>query len=300
MEEEAIVLDSIGKSPLHTTNGSSIRYDEEDVALLEGDNPAASVLDSDVSQGTDEIPSTPLSRGQRAVAVLHKNLLPDQGVVLAGFPLVEGEFTVKLLKFVLLTFLSIVLVHKIVEAYFTDRDKSMTLFHIWRFDTNLIVMDSIVFFLVGRIWKQRGVDHLAWILPMIVCNIYFECHAYIPWLQHSFSLFEIHCIWPWQLWIFVIILIPTIGGLVLGHVHRAWTKRVLLIKLVELSMCIFFFLAPMMSSPYFHLHHWFAGWLLGMHCNFDVWWSRAAMSYCWVSLNGRQSPCNLEVNIYIF
>ncbi len=284
MEEEAIILESPGKPTLHS-NVKRSRYDEEDIALLEGDNPAT-IINEEVLDRTDEIPSTPLSRWQVAVSILHKNLLPDQGVVIAGFPLVEGEFTVKLLKFVLLTFLSIVLVHKIVSYYISDRDQAMTLFHIWRFDTNLIVMDSVVFFLVGRLWKQRGVDHLAWILPMVACNIYFECHPFIPWLQHSVSLFEIHCIWPWQLWIFVFLLIPTIGGLVLGHVQRAWTKRVLLIKLVEASMCIFFFVAPVMTSPYFHFHHWFAGWLLGMHCNFDVWWSRAVMAYCWVSLYG--------------
>lgn len=51
-------------------------------------------------------------------------------------------------------------------------------------------------------------------------------------------------------------------------------------------MVIFFFMAPVMTSSYFHFHHWFAGWLIGMHANFDVWWSRAAMAYCWVSMEG--------------
>jgi hypothetical protein len=31
----------------------------------------------------------------------------------------------------------------------------------------------------------------------------------------------------------------------------------------------------------------FAGWLLGMHCNYDVWWSRAVMAWCWgMYING--------------
>ena len=31
----------------------------------------------------------------------------------------------------------------------------------------------------------------------------------------------------------------------------------------------------------------YAGWLIGMHCNFDVWWSRAAMAWCWdMYING--------------
>eukprot|EP00980_Cylindrotheca_fusiformis_P021688 scaffold8529_cov137-Cylindrotheca_fusiformis.AAC.18 len=31
----------------------------------------------------------------------------------------------------------------------------------------------------------------------------------------------------------------------------------------------------------------FAGWMLGMHCNYNVWWSRAAMAWCWgMYING--------------
>jgi len=293
MDEEASVLNSNpGKGPLHhrvVVGGKGDKgaesYDEEDVALLnENGSSPASIHGhaSDRAATSEETPSTPPTRWERVIAILHKNLLPDQGVVVAGFPSLEGEFTVKFLKFVLLTFGSIAIVHKIVEHHFTDRDRTMTLFHIWRYDTNIIIMDCVVYFLVGRLWKQRGVDHLAWIIPMIICNVYFECQNYATWLRHNVSLFEIHCLWPWQLWVFVGVLVPTIIALVLAHVHRAWTKRVLLVKLVELSLCICFFLAPVMSSPYFHLHHWFAGWLLGMHCNFDVWWSRAIMAYCWV------------------
>jgi hypothetical protein len=29
------------------------------------------------------------------------------------------------------------------------------------------------------------------------------------------------------------------------------------------------------------------GWLIGMHANFDVWWSRLAMAWCWgMYMNG--------------
>ena len=83
------------------------------------------------------------------------------------------------------------------------------------------------------------------------------------------------------------VLIPLITTLVLLHLRRALQKGVLLIKIMEILLCIMFFVAPLAPSPYFHLHHWYAGWLLGMHCNFDVWWSRAAMAYCWgMYING--------------
>jgi hypothetical protein len=101
------------------------------------------------------------------------------------------------------------------------------------------------------------------------------------------DLFLLLLEWPWKLWAFVMVLIPLITTLVLLHLHRAFQKGLLLIKILEILLCIFFFVAPLAPSPYFHLHHWYAGWLLGMHCNFDVWWSRAAMAYCWgMYING--------------
>lgn len=282
------------------TKVSSHDNDEDERMAFMGDEPndgggkgGAVISETFVDEGGEDLDSLQAadtsittepttSTWEKIVQVLHWNFLPEQRMVIGDFPLVEGEFTMKFLKFLLLTFASIAIVHKIVALYFEDRDQKMTLFHIWHFDTNLIVMDSLVYFVVGRMWKQRGVDHLAWILPIVVCNVYFESQNYIGWLQHSVSLFEIHCLWPWQLWIFVLVLVPTIGGLVVAHLGRAWNKRILLVKVMEAFLCLVLFLSPFAASPYFHLHHWFAGWLLGMHCNFDVWWSRAAMAYCWV------------------
>jgi hypothetical protein len=259
------------------------RGEYEKVSFIEEDADD-NVVDDDVIPEPNRDEALPQEAG---LNILDKTLLPDSGISIRDHPLVEGSFTVKLLKFITMTFGAIALVHVIVEKVFSDRDKSLKLWHIWVFDGNLIVMDSVVFFLVGRLWKQRGIDRLGWILPVILSNAYFESQNFFPWLQHSVTLFQMHCVWPWKLWVFVIILIPTIGSLVLCHVVRAYRKRILLMKLVELSICAFLFVAPLAPSDYFHLHHWFAGWLLGMHCNFDVWWSRFAMAWCWgMYING--------------
>lgn len=219
--------------------------------------------------------------------VLHRTLLPDSGLSLRGYPIVEGTFTVKLLKFILLTFLSIAVVHLIVGHFFSDRDKTLLLWHIWVYEGELIVRDCIVAFVVGRMWRQRGVDHLAWVGTTILANFYFESQNFVYFLQHSLTLYEMHCVWPWELWIFVLVLVPSIGALVVAHVVFAFRKRILQMKLMELALCIFFFVAPLVPSSYFHLHHWYAGWLLGMHANFDVWWSRFAMAWCWgMYING--------------
>lgn len=95
-------------------------------------------------------------------------------------------------------------------------------------------------------------------------------------------------VWPWKLWIFAIILVPFIVSILFMHIKHACKNGVLLVKILEALLCLVFFVIPLVPSPYLHLHHWFIGWLLGMHCNFaDVWWSRALMSYFWgMYING--------------
>lgn len=217
----------------------------------------------------------------------HKTMFSDKGISICGAPIVEGAGAVKLIKFILLTLGSIVLVHVIVAKITTDRDMTRKLWQMWMFESNLIVLDCIAFFVVGRLWRQRGVDHLAWVLPVVACNVFFESQHFFWWMQNSVSLYAMHCVWPWQLWVFVAVLLPTIGVVAVLHVKKALDKNLLLVKLVEVVLCVFFFFAPLVPSSYFHFHHWFAGFLLGMHCNFDVWWSRAAMAYCWgMYING--------------
>jgi len=205
---------------------------------------------------------------------LHKTLLPDRGISVRGYPLIEASgFTTKLLKFVCWTFASISIVHVIVAHFFDDRDRFLKLKHIWMYEGELIVRDCFVFFVVGRLWEQKrsGIDHLAWMGTALFANVYFESQNYIWFLQHSATLFQMHCLWPWELWIFALVLVVSAALLILAHAVKAWKERILFIKLTEMALCIFFFIAPMITSKYFHMHHWYAGWLMGMHFNYDVW-----------------------------
>jgi hypothetical protein len=42
---------------------------------------------------------------------------------------------------------------------------------------------------------------------------------------------------------------------VVAHVVRAYHRRVLVMKVAELLLCFFIFVASLMPSNYFHLHH---------------------------------------------
>jgi hypothetical protein len=159
----------------------------------------------------------------------------------------------------------------------------------WIYEGNLIVGDMVMFFLVGRLYHEQaiGVDHLAWIVTALVANIYSSYINTFPFLQHSFTLYEMHCTWPWATWIFVLIITPMIGAVIIQHIQFSFQHGILISKLIEIMISAFLLLAPLLTSPYFHFHHWFAGLLLGMHCNFNTWWSRCAMAWCWgLYING--------------
>jgi hypothetical protein len=250
----------------------------------EGDNPG---LERTGFLGTHRIPRKQqhrLVRGSlraRAFArfnrsgwdeLLVKTLLPDTGMSIRGHAILEASgFVTKLLKFVFWTFASIALVHVIVAHLFDDRDRVLKISHIWRYEADLIVRDCFVFFVVGRLWEKRGIDHLAWMGTAFLANLYFESQNFVGFLQHSVTLFQMHCIWPWELWVFALVLVVAAGGLVMAHVLKAWRDRLVVAKLTELALCVLFFMAPMITSDYFHMHHWYAGWLMGMQFNYDVW-----------------------------
>ena len=144
-----------------------------------------------------------------------------------------------------------------------------------------ILMDTLFFFIVGRLYRQRGVDHIAWLSTMLASGLFTSLETYVPFLQNSVTLYAMHCIWPWKLWVFVIGVITLCSAIVVLHIRQLIQDNLLAMKIFEMSLCILLFMLPPMSSPYFHFHHWFAGWLVGMHCNLDTWWSRLTMAWCW-------------------
>lgn len=219
--------------------------------------------------------------------VLHVTLLPDDKFTLAGVAFLDGAFAVKLGKFCLLTWAGIGFIFAVVRRIGWEHDPNMRLSDLWLYESNLVVLDSMLFFVVGRLQKQRGVDHIAWMITALAANVYASAITNLPFLRHSVTLYEMHCKWPWKLWVFVGVLFPLIIAIILLHVRKAVTDRVFVVKLIELIVTVVLFLIPPLTSDFFHFHHWFAGWVIGMHCNFDVWWSRATMAWCWgLYING--------------
>lgn len=237
--------------------------------------------------------------------LLNRSFLPDDQCSVAGIRLLDGPTVVKLLKFLALTCLGIVLMFYMIRWLDWENDGNLTLGNVWVYESNLIAADAVVFFFVGRLHLQRGVDHWAWILCALLANVYSSYITSFDFLQHSFTLYEAHCTWPAALWIFVAFAAILIVAVILQHVRYAVTNGLLAQKVIELLLAVTVFLVPLMTSPYFHLHHWFAGWLIGMHCNFDVWWSRAVMAWCWgayingIAVYGRDPVLTCGYSLYL-
>ena len=188
------------------------------------------------------------------------------------------------LSFLALTFGSIALIFGAVRALDWEHDERLTLYELWLYQSKDIATDTLVFLLVGR---MATIDWKLWIGTILAANFYASYVTQFRFLQHSLTLYEMHCTWPWTLWIFVLVLVVGGAGLVASHV-RFWARNGLLVtQLGQVLVAVLLFVVPYAGSPYFHLHHWYAGWLLGMHANIDVWWSRITMAWCWgLYING--------------
>ncbi len=189
--------------------------------------------------------------------------------------------TIKFLKFVVITIAAIALVHTAV-ARIDDRDQTLTLVEIAMYEGDSIFRDLLFFFVVGRMHQRSGLDTIEWIGYGLLANLYFESQTLFEWMQHSATPYEMHCLWPWQLWLFAILVVVVSGGLGIAHAVVAHRDGKLGRMLLEILFCVSAFIVPVSFSPYAHFHHWFAGWFLGMHANLHTkWWSRATMAYCW-------------------
>jgi hypothetical protein len=126
-----------------------------------------------------------------------------------------------------------------------------------------------------------GMDTLYTLCFIGLANFYSSYITDFTMFQHSFTLYEMHCIWPLSLWMFVLLLIPLMSGIVFFHVYETIRQEIIISKTIEMILCLLVTFYPYLGSPYFHLHHWYAGWLVGMHLNYNTWWSRACMAWCW-------------------
>jgi len=146
-----------------------------------------------------------------------------------------------------------------------------------------------MFFVVGRLWAKGrcGVDSIGFILPSCFGAWFFSAMAEWSWARHNVSMYQIHCAWPPELFMFVGCGLFAFAFVVIAHVYHGYKDGILFGRLIEFALSVCVFALPIASSPFFHFHHWFAAWLLGMHINQKYWWSYVVMALCFgVYING--------------
>jgi hypothetical protein len=218
---------------------------------------------------------------------LSRTLLSDTCFAFRDLKILDGVEAVRFWKFLCLTAFTIALVHFVVRWADMEHDNDYTLSDLVLYDGNGIIFDMVVYFTVARMFSKRGVDHLGWFLPALVGSLYPSWIMNFSFLRYSVSLYEIHCLWPASLWFYVVFVVTIVATLVCKHIQYAVRHCVFVVKLVEATMTVLLLLVPQISHPNFHFHHWFAGLLIGMHCNYDTWWSRMCCAYCWgLYING--------------
>lgn len=199
--------------------------------------------------------------------------------------------SVKAFKFFLVSAVALLAVHAYVRAVGDKRDVTYGIREMILYDGGHISLDLLVFFVVGRLHRQAAVDTLAWVGPAfgsaaLQSAVATRVHA----LQHSITPYEVRCSWPWQMWTLLGLGgVPFFGAVFASHVAGAAGRGVAAQKLVELLAGLAVFVGPPLAlgGSLFHLHHWYYGWLFGMHCNLNVWWSRLTMAVLFgVYLNG--------------
>jgi hypothetical protein len=57
---------------------------------------------------------------------------------------------------------------------------------VWQYEANAIFMDCLVFFTVGRLWQQRGVDNLEFIGIAMAANVYTSYVATFPMFRYRY------------------------------------------------------------------------------------------------------------------
>ena len=285
-----------------TADGHHSNHDDDN-----GEEEDDECADEFVEEVVPKLPYSPESCLIRWKRILHRTWIPEERCIMVGNQqLVDSVEAVRLMKFFVLTVLNMAFVREFVRWFDLEHDTEYTYGDMILYDGPQIVLDITTFFLLGRLYNKRlAVDHLAFVLVMLAASLYVSLANEASWYQHSFTLYEIHCTWPWQLFVFVSIVVPLSVIVLLKHVQFSIQTRVVGLKLIEMSISILLFLAPQVSHSNFHLHHWYIGWLIGMHCNFDTWWSRAAMAWCWglyingISVYGRDPLQTCEYAFYI-
>lgn len=251
----------------------------------------------------------PAPRRSRLARFWTRNILPDGyegrwcGVDVA-IPEIHG----RLAKFLALTYGGIALATAWIrtheDAVTWERDESYDLGTFALYDLHAVALDSLWFFVVGRLWRRPGVDRLAFLGPCSLGVYAFSRAGGLAFTRHSISLYQVRCSWPPALFFLVGGIIALVSALVGLHVRGARREGFLVGRLTEIAVTVAVFWLPRAGDANFHVHHWFLAWFIGQHANQNALWSVASCGLLWggylngIAAYGRDDPLGCKASFY--
>lgn len=218
----------------------------------------------------------------------------------------------KLLKFFVVTAICLVTVHSYAAFVGDKRDGTYDLRKMIVYDGRPIAADAVVFFVFGRLYEAeaKSPDTFSAVVPLLFTALLQSWGAtHLTNLQHSITAYELKCEWTWQMYLLVAGgCLPLLGGLLVAHCREVSRKGTSLRTLTEFVSSAIVFLLPyclLSDGRFFHLHHWYYAWFLGMHCNLHgKWWSELARYVLWgiyvngVAIFGRDPVLTCSLTLY--
>ncbi|OEU18243.1 hypothetical protein FRACYDRAFT_183513 [Fragilariopsis cylindrus CCMP1102] len=236
----------------------------------------------------------------------------------------------KLLKFYIITFSMILFMFYYVRITKDTYDDTYSIRNMIMYDSKDISLDILSFYIVGRLYNQHSIDTMEFIVPTLGVSIFQSWGAsHLTNLVHSITPQEMKCDWGSSMYILIFgVCLPFLLLIVGFHIYESKRQQISLQKLMEFTLTLLIFLFPYIGNQFFHLHHWYYGWMFGMHCNVsgflrgvsnsrnyssssqhtsysnDIWWSRLCMSLFWgiyingISIFGRDPIMTCDITLY--
>jgi hypothetical protein len=137
-------------------------------------------------------------------------------------------------------------------------------------------------FFVGRLYQRQGIDRLfPYLIPAMLSCIYSSWIIKVWFMQHSFTIYNVRFVWPWQLFVYLGVFALIALIIVMAHIRASFKDRSLLQRAIEFSFTLAIFIAPFINNESFHMHHWYLSFILTMHSNREEWWSKLTMAIGW-------------------
>ena len=246
---------------------------------------------------------------QKFKIIMTQNWIPDNP---SNYPFdlsksIENSYTLKLLKFWVLTILAFMCGHWMIrDVFHFGYDRTYGIDDFFKYDLQFVSLEAFVYFVVGRLHLKKGVDTLfPFVLPMMV-GMVFPSIMTEYFMNYSLSMYDIMCRWPPHVFIFVGV-VGLVGLAVVAlHLNYMYQKGIFCSRLFELGIIALLFAStPMLDGDNFHPHHWYISWLLGMQANLKKWWSLMTIAFMWgyyingISSWGRDSLFGCSYSHYL-